>query len=97
MRIETKKAQVLFTNPSDLIDPCGSLHTKEITVKEFYFNAESFEKVRIAGDEVVMRFKAKNGDDREILNLILNKREALFLSSRLNYELVWIYKEGKDV
>lgn len=30
MRIETKKAQVLFTNPSDLIDPGSNLHTKEI-------------------------------------------------------------------
>ena len=88
MRIETKKAQVLFTNPSDLIDPCGNLHTKEITVKEFYFDAECFKKMRTVGDKVVMRFKAKNGDDWEILNLILNKEEAAHLANRLNYELV---------
>ena len=88
MRIETKKAQVLFTNPSDLIDPGGNLHTKEITVKEFYFNAESFKKMRTVGNKVVMRFEAKNGDDWEILNLILNEEEAARLAGRLNYELV---------
>ena len=88
MRIETKKAQVLFTNPSDLIDPCGTLHAKEITVKEFFFDAEKFKKLCVEDNKFVMRFKAKNGDDREILNLILNKREAVFLANRLNYELV---------
>ena len=44
--------------------------------------------MRIAGDKVVMRFKSKNGDDREILNLILNEIEVVFLASRLNYEVV---------
>lgn len=76
-----------------------ALYRKALTLperEEVYFEAQSIKNVSAEGDKVFMAFKTENGDKQEILNLILNEKEAAHLASRLNYELVRMYKGGKD-
>lgn len=89
MEIRSKKAKVLVTDPSgSIVDLHGYLNIKDITVKEVYFDAQEFEKLRTVGDKIVVRFKSKKEDEWEFLNLILDGKEAARLAGRLNYELV---------